>query len=375
MVALVSCVDNSPGAMEACRLYCADFASCAAVLRAASARSYAERDCDEEAIEQVAGSGAAGASLARELLGSSSPVARALGARVAAIVPPDEYDGVAPALAEAYRAHPDPDVVQFMGQVHDSRVVAALQLELSNAADMALSAPIAGLEAMGPIAKPALPALRELAASHWDRRVRMSAARAYGALAGESLEAAPDRCPVAVQREPSDGSPSAAWSVALHDAAVKLSDFDTATQESDGCPNLESGPPSRRRYATRVGDECLVSRSGFECNDRLDVWQGATKAQLGHALAGPLVPRDHDVVQFGSCCHMGFCHWSVGSVARAPDGRWGAQALAHSVGKIVAFGTEGTSLDLLVVSGNASECPGSRLLLQIDAEERVTVRK
>jgi hypothetical protein len=290
--------------------------------------------------------------MTRELLESSDPHRRRLGATSLSTMPPPAFDEALPAAIDAYQ-HYGFDwfllgtfQLRTLGGSREPRLASLftdlLNAQRANGAELADA--IYGLRGMGSLAAPDLPRLRELASSHWSSNVRNAASAGYEHVSHTRLAAAPSRCPVAVSVDPPGASmdDDSTWTVTLHDSTVVLRSAKSALS-----PAPAAVCPKGVLSAAAVGDECLVAQGGFECGGSLEVWRGTQKTLLNDS-PGALVGREHDVLFIEACAH-GVGRWSVSSLSKR-DGAWSFRPIAaENEAAVIAFSVHEASVDLLVV--------------------------
>lgn len=338
--AIVACVHDEPPDFPSNAGLCTDVGSCAAILRLNDDGHW---EGQRYASQRIADSGVEGRKVIGELLRSPLPRQRRLGAIAAAEVTPDGYDDVVPALVEAWRAHPDYELLGAMRGIRDPRVLDVLvdALETNGHERLALRA----LASLGAYAAPALPPLRDIATTHWDAQLRVEAAQAFSFVSGTPMDPAPPRCPAAIARDPRGQFGPGRWTVTLREAVVPLrSPYDEPPPRAGVCARQRDDVPG---YTLAVGDDCLESRAGFECQGELGVWRAGKKTRLSSTAGGPLVRRESDVLAFSVCEH-GMGGWAVSSLSPTPRGDWSERILAGAEGSLLGYAVTPLGVDVLV---------------------------
>lgn len=335
--------------------------------------------------------GQAGRAVICELLASSSQSHRRLGASGAWHAAPAGADDIVPALLAAYAAYADAEVLAAIEWNRDPRMVPVLIEALSGPGAPRTSGAVVALDRLGAQAAPALPALAEVAASHWDASTRQDAASACRSISRDAalhdhyypdephllhdaasahmqeLKPGPYRCPrIVSQTRHESESPvrheaESLWTVTLASRRIELRGLPAEPAswwEQAGGPCATVG---RHELVQPVADECLTSDPGFECGGSLRVWHDGKSIDLGDASPARFVPRSTDVLFFESCSHM-MNTWEVESLQRDAPRTWERRIIAAADwSELVAWAIEATGAIDLLVQDSGPPYPGKRI--------------
>jgi len=176
-----------------------------------------------------------------------------------------------------------PQLFRVLVKVGGPDSVAALQRQLDSPFWSVQQAAAEALAGFGSIAKPALPTLGEMAATHWKYGVRDAAARAATKIGGKEIAATPIHGS-GTRIAFGDGG----WMVGTT-APERFEDIDRVVNVEDRCNAMVNGKRNLR-FAVWVGDGCLVGVDGGEWGGEISfVSKGETTSLWKQWYLNPLV--------------------------------------------------------------------------------------